>query len=126
MQRQIILALLLVVITLSNLSAQNNYGKVSGKILTKDGKPAEGIAITILNTRFGAASQADGTYFLKVTPGKYTIQYKALGMTTKEVYVNVLKDQVTKIEDVVLELNSFQLKDVVVTGQYAPQSLKNS
>lgn len=126
MHRRIILTLLLVVITLSNLSAQNNYGKVAGRILTKDGKPATGISVAFLNTRFGAASQVDGTYFLKVTPGKYTVQYKALGMTTKEVTVSVIKDQTTTVEDVILELNSFQLKDVVVTGQYAPQSLKNS
>ncbi|OKS86095.1 hypothetical protein RG47T_1545 [Mucilaginibacter polytrichastri] len=112
--------------TLSNLSAQNNYGKVTGKIITKDGQPATGISVSILNTRFGASSQTDGTYVLKVTPGKYRVQYKALGMTTKELGIEVLKDQTTRVADIVLELNSFQLKDVVVTGQYAPQSLKNS
>lgn len=126
MQRRIIFLFLLIISVRSKVSAQDNYGKVIGRVITKDGKPAQGISVSLLNTRFGAATQADGTYLLKVSPGKYQILFKALGMTAKQQEIEVLKGQTTKIGEVSLELNSFQLKDVVVTGQYAPQSLKNS
>lgn len=121
----IITVFLLVLFSLESL-AQNTYGTLRGKVFTKDGKPAGGITIALSNTVYGAATDENGQYLLKVKPGSYEVQFKALGMVSKQLKVEITAGKTNEVPDVTLELNSFQLKDVVVTGQYAPQSLKNS
>lgn len=106
--------------------AQNTYGTLQGHILTSDGKPAQGVAVALLNTSYGAITQANGQYRIKVKTGNYILESKALGMVSKQVPVIINADKVTTPADMILEVSSFQLKDVVVTGQYEPQSLKNS
>jgi outer membrane receptor for ferrienterochelin and colicins len=106
--------------------AQSTYGTLHGKVLTSDGQPAQGVSIQVLNTRFGAVTQADGQYQIKLQAGNYTVQYKAMGNAVKQLPVNITAGKVTEQADVILEVTSQQLKEVIVTGQYAPQSLKNS
>lgn len=108
------------------LYAQNNPGAVQGKVLTNDGKPAPGVTVQLLNTSYGASTQANGKYLIKAKPGTYSLQFKALGMSPIQQQVTISADNITSVADVVLKVTSLQLKDVVVTGQYAPQSLKNS
>jgi outer membrane receptor for ferrienterochelin and colicins len=106
--------------------AQTQSGTLQGKVLTSDGKPASGIIVQLLNTPYGASTQLNGKYIIKLKPGSYMLQSKALGMLTKEMPVTIDSGKVTVQPDIILQLTSIQLKDVVVTGQYAPQSLKNS
>ncbi|GAA4317084.1 TonB-dependent receptor [Mucilaginibacter gynuensis] len=110
----------------ATLSAQNETGSLQGTILTSDGKPAQGVSVQLLNSPYGASTQQNGKYLLKAKPGNYTVQYKALGSVSHQEEVTISAGKVSTRPDVVLEVTSVQLKDVVVTGQYAPQSLKNS
>ncbi len=107
-------------------TAQGMYGTIQGHVITSDNQPAAGVAVEVLNSQYGAITRTDGRYTIKVKTGSYTLQFKALGMLSKQQLVTVTTNSVTEVADVKLELTSFQLKDVVVTGQYAPQSLKNS
>ncbi|MBE9586622.1 TonB-dependent receptor [Mucilaginibacter sp. JRF] len=125
MYPRLIFTLIAFCVFISTSIAQNNKGNITGKVLTNDGNPAPGITIKLLNTSTTTTSQADGNYSINTSPGRYTIQFSAVGLTTKQIDVE-LNGETTRVADVVLEINSFDLKDVVVTGQYAPQSLKNS
>jgi outer membrane receptor for ferrienterochelin and colicins len=106
--------------------AQSGYGNLKGQVMTSDGEPAAGVTVQLLNSRYGASTQADGKYVIKVKAGSYVLQFKALGALTKTVDVKVEAGKTATQPTVVLDLTALQLKDVVVTGQYAPQSLKNS
>lgn len=110
----------------TSASAQAAFGTLQGEVKTSDGKPAAGVSVQLLNSPYGASTQANGKYVIKVKAGAYTLQFKALGSLTKEVKVTIAAGQILNQPVVVLAVTSLQLKDVVVTGQYAPQSLKNS
>jgi outer membrane receptor for ferrienterochelin and colicins len=123
-----LLKLLILILFLSPhiLLGQNTAGTLKGKVLTSDGLPAPGVTVQVLNTRYGAVTQANGQYLLKLPAGSYTVQYKALGMVAKEFPATIIAGKTTEAADVALQVSAVQLKEVIVTGQYAPQSLKNS
>lgn len=103
-----------------------NTGIITGRILTDDGKPAPGINITTSPAKYTGSTDADGVYRLKVDAGHYTFHFTAINKVAQEIQVDVKSGQTVKLKDVTLQISSVQLRDVVVTGQYAPQSLKNS
>lgn len=106
--------------------AQSGYGTLQGDVKTSDGKPAAGVTVQLLHSNHGASTTANGKYAIKAKEGSYVLRFKALGAAPKEFNVTVEAGKTTTVAGVVLELTALQLKDVVVTGQYAPQSLKNS
>jgi len=110
----------------ANTCAQVMYGTIEGQVMTSDSKPAAGVGVEVLNTTYGAVTRADGKYVIKVRTGNHTLQFKALGVLSTTQQVTVTTNNVTEVPEVKLEITSLQLKDVVITGQYAPQSLKNS
>ena len=119
-------AILFLLLSSAMAYAQTGTSALHGRILTSDGKPAQGVTIQIVNTKYGVSTQPDGKYLIKLEPGNYTVRVNAIGMITKELPVTISSGKVTEQPDVILQVTSIQLKDVVVTGQYAPQSLKNS
>lgn len=106
--------------------AQNSSGTLQGKVITRDNKPAQGVAVQVTGTQYGALTNADGKYTIKLKSGNYTVEYKALGLLAKQLPATITAGAVTRQADVALQFNAQQLKEVVITGQYAPQSLKNS
>jgi len=108
------------------LIAQSTTGTLQGKISTSDHQPAQGISVQVTGTKTGAITNADGRYTIKLKPGTYTIAYKALGMLAKQLPATITAGKTTEQEEVTLTFNAQQLKEVVITGQYAAQSLKNS
>jgi len=105
---------------------QGMYGAIQGQVITSDGKPAAGVGVEVMNTSYGAVTGADGKYVINVRTGTHTLQFNALAMLSTTRQVTVTTNNVTEVPEVKLEITSLQLKDVVITGQYAPQSLKNS
>lgn len=108
------------------IHAQTSYGTLQGYVKTSDGKPAAGVTVQLLNSPYGASTQGNGKYIIKMKAGSYKLLFKALGAATKEFIVTIEAGKTSTQLEVVLSLTALQLKDVVVTGQYAPQSLKNS
>ncbi|GAB3934735.1 TonB-dependent receptor [Mucilaginibacter myungsuensis] len=106
--------------------AQHTLGTLKGKVITSDNQPAIGVTVQVTGTRYGALTGANGQYNIKLQPGNYTVDYKALGMLAKQVPVTITAGQTTAQPDIKLEVNAQQLKEVVVTGQYEQRSLKNS
>ncbi|WP_214070075.1 TonB-dependent receptor [Mucilaginibacter sp. dw_454] len=125
MIKQFTLAIFLLLITVSTLPAQN-MGTLQGKVLTKDGQPAVGVSVFLVNTTYGAATDERGSFLLKAKAGTYQMRLTALDILTQKQSINITAGKTIQLPDIIIELSSFQLKDVVVTGQYAAQSLKNS
>jgi len=79
LKRSIIIILVLLPLL---LSAQ--VGKLVGTVADKDtGKPLERANVWIPDTKIGAATDANGKFFLPgLTPGKYTFNVSVIGYKT--------------------------------------------
>ena len=70
-------------------------GKIAGKIVDKEtGEPLPGANVTVVDTRFGAATDVDGDFFIiNIPPGQYSVKatmmgYGAVEMTDVRVSTN--------------------------------------
>jgi outer membrane receptor protein involved in Fe transport len=112
-----ILALLIIV--LSGLLKGGTTGKIAGKVVdASTGETLIGANIVLVGTTMGAATDADGNYFIiNVPPGTYSVRASLIGYaatTVSEVKVSV--DQTTKI-DFQLKDETVQIGDIVVTAE---------
>lgn len=91
-------------------------GNITGKVLTRDGNPAEFVNIILIGTAKGATVQQDGNYFIEdVRPGTYTIKASFVGLETQSKQITVKANQSAKT-DFTLSENSKELTEVVVTA----------
>ena len=65
--------------------AQSGVGKIGGRILDADTKePLIGANVVIVGTESGAATDADGRYYvLNIIPGTYDVRISYVGYGTK-------------------------------------------
>jgi len=127
MLRFLISTLVISMLTYFNVSGQEKTEAViAGKLLTADGLAAANITVLAKNTRYFTKTDEEGFYSLKLPAGKYDIQLKCLGILDQSIPVAVQAGEVKNLHDIILKATAYELKEVVVTGQYEPQSLKNS
>ncbi len=93
-------------------------GKISGKVSDEDGRPVPGAAVTVLGTRLGALSDAQGRYFiLQVPPGSHVVQAQLIGYRPVRVTnVDVNADLTTEI-DFRLPEAAIEMESMVVTAE---------
>lgn len=84
---------------------------VSGKVTDEQGKPIPFASIYIKNTTKGTSANADGEYVLRLAPGGYDVQYKAVGYKQESRNVNLAANRVI---NVVLQAETYQLQEVVI------------
>jgi len=105
-------------------------GGLRGKITSADGNPVEAVTVRLKGTRQGAMSTAEGTYEVKnVKAGEYTLQVSLIGLETKEQSISVQAGQVTDVPTIMLNENTNQLQEVMVTagrGKYTDPNLSSS
>ncbi|MGN6491843.1 MAG: TonB-dependent receptor [Agriterribacter sp.] len=101
-------------------------GEIAGKVFTSDGLPAVGISLYLKDSRFSTVTDQSGTFRLKVPPGAYTLLFEAVGSQSGSVSVLVKSGAFTEVPVITLTQTSKQLPEIIVTGQYGAQSLKNS
>ncbi|RRB02502.1 TonB-dependent receptor [Larkinella rosea] len=106
--------------------AQGENGKIYGTVLTADGKPAISATASLKSTRYGTTIDAEGNYSIEAPEGRYTLVIQSLGLETKIVPVRVKAGEIAHIPATTLNESTRQLADVVVTGQYQPQSISQS
>lgn len=111
--------IVLIIIIISGLLKAGTTGKVAGKVTdASTGEVLIGANIVLVGTTMGAATDADGNYFIiNVPPGTYSVRASLIGYaatTVNEVKVSV--DQTTKI-DFQLKDESVQIGDIVVTAE---------
>ncbi|MBN1482623.1 TonB-dependent receptor [candidate division KSB1 bacterium] len=87
-------------------------GKIAGKVIDKEtGEPLPGANVTILDTRYGAATDVDGDfYIINVPPGRYSVKATMMGYGAVE------------MADVLVSINStanlrFEMSPEVIEGE---------
>jgi outer membrane receptor for ferrienterochelin and colicins len=106
--------------------AQEITGKIRGKVVTADGKPAVSATVLLKTTRYGTTADAEGWYSLEAPEGRYSLVIQSLGYGTQTFPVRVKAGETATILPTILSEAARQLDDVVVTGQYEPQSVRQS
>lgn len=101
-------------------------GEITGKILTSDNQPAPGISLLLKNTRYTAVTNEAGVFHIKAPAGSYTLLIESLNNHAETVAISITGGTVTAIPAITLAQSSKQLPEVVITGQYSVQSIKNS
>ena len=119
------------VLTLSLASAllygQKQGGEqVSGNVITSDGKPAEYVNVALKGTFYGGSTDVSGKFSFRAPAGKYTMVVSAITAHSKEMPVEVKAGGGNTFADITIMEDAKSLDQVVVTGQFSPQSLRNS
>lgn len=101
----------MLVLTTSQLFAQNNDHVVSGTVTEANGEPLIGVNVSILGTSVGASTNMDGEYTLSLPDPDAVLVFSYIGYQQQEIEVNG-----RETIDVVLNLDTSQLDDLVVVG----------
>ena len=97
---------------ITSKSTQQQRGKITGKVLDKDGSPIPGVAIIIKGTYNGAATDIDGKFEIQnLQDSVFTLVASYVGMKTKEIQVNINTNIVIRMEE-----ETKDLEEVVITG----------
>ncbi len=115
--------LFVILFSVTQLAQSQNTSTLSGKIIDADEQPIPGTAIHLLNTHFGAATQADGNFTINPIPqGNYRVQISAIGYATVEQSLTL--NQSTQELNVTLAEVTTQLDAVVVTAQKTEEDVQ--
>ncbi|WP_125723012.1 TonB-dependent receptor [Flavobacterium ustbae] len=105
------------VLLLSSLQmmAQQDFGKVAGKISLSGNTAAENISVTLKGTKYSDVTTVSGQYEItRVKPGTYTIVIRAVGIAPLEDKVVVTAKQTTT-KNFSLNESQEDLQEVVIT-----------
>ena len=116
---------LLMALSVLAVSAQVKV-KVSGNVVTTDGKPAEFVTVMLKNTTIGGQTDADGRFLFTAPEGDYVLVVQSIFTHRKEMPVKLVSGRENIFRDIETKENTTQLEQVVVTGQFAPQSMRKS
>jgi outer membrane receptor for ferrienterochelin and colicins len=120
------LLLITLLFTIGTSSAQQNKGVITGKILTEKGLPVSGALIEVQKEKLAVYSKDDGTFRLTAPVGKVKIVVSATEYRSFATEVTLNAAQESTLGSIRLKPAAEKLEEVVITGQYEPQSLKNS
>lgn len=106
--------------------AQSRTGIITGKITTEDGKPLPGANVILKPSGQGQPVKEDGTFSITATEGNYRLLISGVGIEKTELNVILKADEKTIVETIRVKEAPTSFQDVVITGQFEAQSLKNS
>lgn len=117
---------LIFLLAASTLFAQqkNPVVYINGKVITADGQPAPGLLVALKDSKNMAFTQNDGSFKIASPVGNRQLVIKS-GISTIEQNIAVSADQLT-VPTITLREKAYELKEIVVTAQYGPQSMKSS
>lgn len=122
---RIVFSLIITIISLSPVFAQNN-GKISGRVINKEGEPIELVSVGIQGSRTGNYTDEGGNFSLTVPVGKHIVHFSILGHKNKEVDVNVVANKTADLGDVELDVSDNVLNEVVVSAMITKFAQKKS
>lgn len=101
-------------------------GQVMGKVTDEQGEGVEAASLVIKGTTYGVASDQQGIYrFKELKAGTYQIRVSRVGMSSQELALYVKENEITTL-NIQLRSENKDFQEVVVTGQFEPQSLRQS
>jgi hypothetical protein len=86
---------------------------IKGIVTDEKKEPIPFATIYIENLKTGTSSNALGKYELNLKPGSYTILFRSLGY--KQVRKEVLVGNAVLVEDIMMNTESYQIKEVTIT-----------
>jgi len=107
--------------------AFGQYGKIAGTVTDDSGQPLVGANVVVEGTRLGAATDLDGRYYiLALEPGRYTIEFSALGHSRLRIEDVPVTSGRTSPLDVTLAEEALALEAVTVVFQKPPVELNET
>jgi outer membrane receptor for ferrienterochelin and colicins len=118
---------LLMWLSISAIQAQQTAdGTIEGTVLLTDGSPGAFATIRVNGIKKGIAADRNGHFILSnLKPGNHELQVSMIGYESVRQTIEVTKDKPGQFTTR-LKASNTQLNEVVVTGQYEPQSIKKS
>jgi len=107
-------------------NAQMGKVRVTGRLSTTDGQAAVNISVYVKGTNYATKTDASGAFTLLLPSGNYDVVFKCLGVIEQHKEISVASPEDLDLGEIQLKATYYDLKEVVVTGQYEPQSLRNS
>jgi outer membrane receptor protein involved in Fe transport len=93
-------------------------GKLSGRVVDPEGKPVVAATITVVGTRLGAFSDADGRYnVINVPAGVHEISVTRLGFKNVTIRNITISADATTTLDLPLEVAAVTMETVIVTAE---------
>lgn len=116
----------LFVLNTAVFAQQARKEKISGIVKTSDSYPAENITVYLKGTPYGAITNNKGYFELEAPAGNYTMEIYSITAHKKEFPITVKSGETNHFDNLPIIENRKQLEEVVVTGQFSPQSIRNS
>ncbi|HEU5209357.1 MAG TPA: SusC/RagA family TonB-linked outer membrane protein [Longimicrobiales bacterium] len=112
-----ILLILLSVVTVAPVNAQDARGTILGRVIEEGtGTAVAGASIVVAGTQIGTMSDASGSFVIEGVPvGRHQVEVGFLGYATYRTEVTVSADQPARIE-AVLRVDALRLEQIVATG----------
>lgn len=126
MLRHICIVITLCVVTLNSFAQKNQKEYISGVVKTTDGEPVEYISVSLKNTTYGCLTDDKGNFKFEAPEGDYTLIVYSISAHQKEYPITIKSGGQNYFPDLTIIENKNQLEEVVVTGQFERQSLRNS
>ena len=126
MMRKIGILVLLICTALPVMAQKGGKVTISGNVKTSDGKPAEFITVQLEKTVYGGISDANGHFEFTAPAGSYTMVVQSVTAHRQEFPVTIESGRENCFPDIEIRENVNQLEQIVVTGQFSPQSMRNS
>lgn len=114
--RFLILLIMALVISQSSLAQSVLKGKV---VDNTDGSPLIGATVVVEGTSNGTATNLDGTFSLKTSPGDVTIKVSYVGYIPKTFDYNLTEGQEKDMGEIALKSSSIGLDEVKVVANFA-------
>lgn len=126
MIRKFCTLLLSICTAFSALAQKGEKLPVSGQVRTSDGHPAEFVTVQLKNTVYGGTTDAKGRFEFTAPAGQYVMVVQSITAHKQEFPVTIAAGRENIFPDIRIRENVNQLEQVVVTGQFSPQSMHNS
>jgi outer membrane receptor protein involved in Fe transport len=114
-------------LNINTLSAQGGgrSAVVRGTVKDANGEPVAFANIYIKNTQLGTQSDTDGSFFLRVVPGKHTLCVQYVGYASHEREIEITQREHKQFQ-IQLEEQTNNLDEVVVEAKSPVQRVKES
>ncbi|MFT4031409.1 MAG: TonB-dependent siderophore receptor [Siphonobacter sp.] len=114
-----------ILLLLLGSAAMAQSGKITGQVLSSDGKPVEHVSLGLKGRPSGTTSDAQGNFTIQnLKAGKYTLIASFIGLKTQEKSVEVQDNETTTISFTLAETSN-QLEEVVIKSSLHPYNAKD-
>lgn len=126
MKTKLYALLVLLTIAICSFAQDPRKAQISGTVKTADGHAVAYITVSLKDTPHGTTTDDNGNFRFEAPAGDYTMVVYSILAHKEEFPVTIKPDNTNVFPDLKIIENKNQLNEVVVTGQFSPQSLQSS